>query len=55
MRRLRRVVEADGKKNPVEQIKPTLEQLAFISYTSGTTSDPKGALGPHFYTLALSD
>lgn len=35
-------VEADGRKNPVQPIKPTLDQLAAVSYTSGTTGDPKG-------------
>ena len=35
-------VEADGAKTPLEPIKATLEQIATVCYTSGTTSVPKG-------------
>ncbi|KAG9025800.1 hypothetical protein FRB95_009774 [Tulasnella sp. JGI-2019a] len=40
-------IEADGKKNPVQLIKATLNQLAAISYTSGTTANPKGVMLTH--------
>ncbi|KAG8855059.1 hypothetical protein FRB96_007254 [Tulasnella sp. 330] len=40
-------VEAEGRKNPVQPIKPTLDQLAAVSYTSGTTGDPKGVMLTH--------
>ncbi|KAG8873474.1 hypothetical protein FRB97_006723 [Tulasnella sp. 331] len=56
-------LEAGGIKNPVQPIKATLDQLAAVSYTSGTTANPKGyftgspanlladmqVLKPHFF------
>ncbi|KAG9032336.1 hypothetical protein FRB95_001589 [Tulasnella sp. JGI-2019a] len=40
-------IEADGRKNPVKPIKAILDQLAAVSYTSGTTSNPKGVMLTH--------
>ncbi|KAG8986740.1 hypothetical protein FRB94_002959 [Tulasnella sp. JGI-2019a] len=40
-------LEAQGRKNPIEPIPATLDQLASVCYTSGTTSDPKGVMLSH--------
>jgi long-chain acyl-CoA synthetase len=36
-----------GKENPSKHVKPTSEDIATISFTSGTTGTPKGALLSH--------
>ncbi|KAF5358282.1 hypothetical protein D9756_001698 [Leucocoprinus leucothites] len=58
-------LEAYGKANLIEPIKPTPDTIATICYTSGTTSNPKGVILRHknlamatcsnLYGLALPD
>jgi long-chain acyl-CoA synthetase len=47
--------EAIGEANMTEPIPPTPDQLVSICYTSGTTSNPKGAplFQPSFFILQL--
>jgi len=40
-------IEALGKKNMIDIITPTPDQIATICYTSGTTNTPKGAILTH--------
>ncbi|KAG9003712.1 hypothetical protein FRB93_010933 [Tulasnella sp. JGI-2019a] len=40
-------LEAEGQRNPIKPIPATLDQLASVCYTSGTTSDPKGVMLTH--------
>jgi len=42
-----REIEQIGKAYPLEPIPATIEQIAMICYTSGTTSDPKGVVLKH--------
>jgi len=46
-------LEAFGKANLIEPIKPTPDTIASICYTSGTTNNPKGAILKH-KTLAMA-
>lgn len=40
-------LEKIGSQNPVDSIKPNVNDIAALIYTSGTTSDPKGVLLTH--------
>ena len=40
-------LENTGKENPIDSIKPNVDDIAALIYTSGTTGDPKGVLLTH--------
>lgn len=46
------VIEEEGARNIIEHTPPTPEDLATISYTSGTTSQPKGVMLTHKSIIA---
>ena len=49
--RFSQIIES-GKAQRQEYIRPTIDDIAFLSYTSGTTGKPKGAMISHRNLLA---
>lgn len=45
-------LEANGKANPVDIVKPTSADMCCIMYTSGSTGNPKGVMLTHGNVVA---